>query len=68
MDKGFLVCDSRYGLGEKFKQSMVLMSGSAKQCCEVVNNGILGDLCVVVDPDGLEIMWEWRLEDKWSSK
>jgi len=65
MKDQYFVCDSRYGFGQDFKDSMIVLLDTAKECCKAVNEQTYGGSCVVVEPASLEIMWEWNHTDKW---
>jgi len=45
--------------------AVVILVGSAQECCESANSGEFGGDCIVVDPDDLEPVWEWFATGKW---
>jgi hypothetical protein len=42
----------------------VMEFGTAQECCDAVNKGRYGTLCVVAGPDN-RIRWEWEKGGKW---
>lgn len=63
--KQYFLCDERYGLGKDYKSSMLQLIDTAEECCNAANNGDYGLNSVVVDPDGMEIIFEWLHTGKW---
>ena len=71
MNKPYLLLDSRAGLlpdslnGKvDYKESMIMLIGSAKECCKAANDETYGNHCVVSTSEG-KILWEWFATGKW---
>ena len=58
----YLLLDSRGAFDSD--DAMVLLAGSAKECCEEANKNTYGQGCVVTNQKG-EVMWEWFATGKW---
>lgn len=71
MKHAYVLLDSRAGvtLADEidYKGSMVVLAGTAKECCDAANRKDYGDGCVVATPKGI-IMWEWYSTGKWVPK
>jgi len=65
MEAQYFICDERYGFGQEFKDSMIILLDTAEECCKAVNKKTYGGSCVIVEPHSLEIMWEWFHTGKW---
>jgi len=62
----YLLLDGR-AASQEFKDSMVIVVGSAWECCRDANEGEYGDGCVIADLEG-KIMWHWFESGRWSPK
>lgn len=62
MKKIYLLMDARVAFEPD--RATVMLSGSAKECCQAANNGEYGTDCVVCGSDG-EPVWEWLATGKW---
>jgi hypothetical protein len=45
--------------------AIVLITGTAEECCEAANDGDYGEGCVVAKLETMEVMWEWFAEGEW---
>lgn len=59
----FILLDERAGITMNEDRGAVMLSGTAKECCNAANNGDYGEGCVVADESG--IRWDMFASGKW---
>jgi hypothetical protein len=58
----YVLLDGRAAFDEG--EGEVMLSGSAKECCDAANNDEYGKGCVVADLNS-NVMWEWFSSGRW---